>query len=183
MAATLTHDVLEQARRGESAALTLIYQSLAGQVTGYLTAKGVEDPDGAAQEVFLTVFSRLAEVTGGVDGLRRFTFSVAHARMVDATRARARAPHVVEYDAGADPRLEQSPQDALLDQLESSHLNRVLDSIAADQRDCILLRVVAGMSVDETAEILGKSAGAVKQLQRRGLLAMRKSLEEAGEHA
>ncbi|RZU63508.1 RNA polymerase sigma factor [Zhihengliuella halotolerans] len=178
MAAILTDDVLEQARHGDTGALTAIYQNLAAPVHGYLAAKGLEDPEAAAQEVFLTVFARLADVTGGAAGLRKFTFSIAHARMVDATRARARAPLAVEYDAATDPRVESSPQDELLGRLESGNLAQALESLVPDQRECVMLRIVAGMSIEETAEIMGKSAGSIKQLQRRGLLTMKKSLEE-----
>lgn len=178
MAAILTDDVLEQARHGDSGALTAIYQNLAGPVHGYLAAKGLEDPEAAAQEVFLTVFARLADVTGGAAGLRKFTFSIAHARMVDATRARARAPRIVEYEPAVDPRVETSPQDELLAQLESGHLAQALDSLVSDQRECVMLRIVAGMTIDETADIMGKSAGSIKQLQRRGLLSLKKTLEE-----
>ncbi|MCO1337903.1 hypothetical protein BJH93_03205 [Kocuria polaris] len=178
MAAILTDDVLEQARHGDTGALTALYQNLAGPVHGYLAAKGLEDPEAAAQEVFLTVFARLADVTGGAAGLRKFTFSIAHARMVDATRARARAPRAVEYDAATDPRVESSPQDELLGRLESGYLAQALESLVPDQRECVMLRIVAGMTIEETAEIMGKSAGSVKQLQRRGLLTMKKSLEE-----
>jgi DNA-directed RNA polymerase specialized sigma24 family protein len=59
----------------------------------------------------------------------------------------------------------------------------VLDGLLPDQRECVLLRIVAGLSIEETAAALGKSAGSVKQLQRRGLLAMKKALEGAEVHA
>ncbi|GAA3668726.1 sigma-70 family RNA polymerase sigma factor [Arthrobacter ginkgonis] len=182
MAEALTDEVLQHARRGEPDALATVYRSLAGQVLGYLEAKGVDDAEGATQDVFLTVFSRIGDMEGGVSGLRSFTFSVAHARMVDATRARARAPWVDEYSPEEDPRRSPSPQDEVMDRLGSGELAAVLDGLLPDQRECVLLRIVAGLSIEETAAALGKSAGAVKQLQRRGLLAMKKALEGAEVH-
>ncbi|GAB3660614.1 sigma-70 family RNA polymerase sigma factor [Zhihengliuella somnathii] len=183
MAATVSDDVLEEAQRGAPEALTAIYQSLAAQVHGYLAAKGVEDAEGAAQEVFLTVFARLDEVSGGIAGLRTFTFSVAHARMVDATRARARGPQLTEYDAAADPRVAASPQDEVMSQLASSELMPALDTLGEEQRECIILRIVVGMTLEETAEIMNKSVGSIKQLQRRGLKSLKVAFEEvqAGE--
>jgi RNA polymerase sigma-70 factor (ECF subfamily) len=41
----------------------------------------------------------------------------------------------------------------------------------------VTLRVLADLSVEETARVLGRTPGAVKQLQRRGLLALREILE------
>ena len=43
-----------------------------------------------------------------------------------------------------------------------------------DQRDVLLLRILGDLTVDQVADVLGKSAGAVKQLQRRGLEAIRR---------
>jgi RNA polymerase sigma factor (sigma-70 family) len=178
----LTDEVLSRAQKSDPAALATVYQALAGQVVGYLAGKGVEDPEGVAQDVFLTVFSRLGEVDGGATGLRRFTFSVAHARMVDDVRRRARAPRIDEYRPETDDRTTPSALDAVLERLGSGHLAGVLEQLGEDQRECVLLRVVAGLSLEETAAVMGKSVGSIKQLQRRGLLAMKKSLEEVGVH-
>ena len=49
----------------------------------------------------------------------------------------------------------------------------LLDRLNADQRAVLMLRVIGDLSIDETATALGKTPGAVKQLQRRGLLALR----------
>ncbi|MGG5752919.1 RNA polymerase sigma factor [Zafaria sp. Z1313] len=180
MAAVLTDEVLEKARQGSAEALSVLYEGLAGQVAGYLRAKGVEDAEGTTQDVFLTVLTQLDTVVGGIGGLRKFTFSVAHARMVDATRARARRPYEDEYQAESDPRAAAPASEELLDRLDSGPLGDVVDALPEAQRDCVLLRIVAGLSIEETAEVLGRTPGAVKQLQRRGLLAMKKTLEEVG---
>jgi RNA polymerase sigma-70 factor (ECF subfamily) len=42
----------------------------------------------------------------------------------------------------------------------------------------LILRVVADLSIDQIAEVMGRSSGAVKQLQRRGLIAVRQALAE-----
>jgi RNA polymerase sigma-70 factor (ECF subfamily) len=44
----------------------------------------------------------------------------------------------------------------------------------------VALRTVAGLSLEETADVLGRSVGAIKQLQRRGLLGLRALAEERG---
>lgn len=179
MVPVLTDEVMNRARQGDAEALSVLYGGLAGQVRGYLEAKGVEDAEGVTQDVFMAVFTQLAKLEGGIAGFKRFTFSVAHARMVDATRARVRAPRLDEYEADTDPRKASSAHETILDRLDSGPLGAVVDGLPTDQRECVLLRVVAGMSIEETANIMGKSPGAIKQLQRRGLLAMKKTLEEA----
>ena len=56
----------------------------------------------------------------------------------------------------------------------------LLRELPADQRDVLALRVIADLSVDAVAEIIGRSPGAVKQLQRRGLLGLRRLVLERG---
>jgi RNA polymerase sigma factor (sigma-70 family) len=46
---------------------------------------------------------------------------------------------------------------------------KLLDMLGEDQKEVLTLRIIAGITVDQVAEIMGKSAGAVKQLQRRAL--------------
>ena len=49
-------------------------------------------------------------------------------------------------------------------------------ALPPDQRRCLMLRYFEGFSIATTAEILGRSQGAVKQLQWRGLRNLSKSL-------
>jgi RNA polymerase sigma-70 factor (ECF subfamily) len=175
----LEDDVLERAREGAPGALREIYETLSPKVLGYLRGRGAEDPEGLTSEVFLQVFRRIAQVHGGVGGLRTFVFSVAHARLVDELRARARRPAVVPYDADDDERSSRSAEAEALDNDAPRRVYRMLDDLNADQRAVLVLRVIAELSIDETATALGKTPGAVKQLQRRGLLALRTLVDGA----
>ena len=85
MTDALTDEDLRDHARG-TAVFSQVYRTYASQVLGYLTARGVEDPEAAMQEVFLSVLPRLGTVQGGTAGLRTFIFSVAHARLVDDHR-------------------------------------------------------------------------------------------------
>jgi RNA polymerase sigma-70 factor (ECF subfamily) len=60
----------------------------------------------------------------------------------------------------------------------------VLDLLAVlspDQREVVLLRIVADLSVEEVGRMLGKSEGAIKALQHRALAALRRHFYRAGE--
>ena len=92
MAAPITDGVVRAAQAGEAAAFRVIYEELAPVVLGYLTAKGVADPEAVTSDVFLAALPRLRELSGGAAGLRTFVMSVAHARMVDDARRRRRQP-------------------------------------------------------------------------------------------
>ena len=62
--------------------------------------------------------------------------------------------------------------------LADAAARELLDGLPPDQRNVMLLRIVADLTVEQVAEILGKRAGAVKALQRRALESMRKKLSE-----
>lgn len=167
-------------RAGDPAAFRRVYAVLSPLVLGYLRAHGSADPEALTQEVFLTIFRRAADLRGGPDGLRTFALSVAHARLVDEWRARARRPDIVELDETEDPRVAPPAEVEALTALDSEAVVALLGALPEAQRSVVALRTVAGLSLEETADVLGRSVGAIKQLQRRGLLGLRALAEERG---
>jgi RNA polymerase sigma-70 factor (ECF subfamily) len=173
---TELHDEdVRDATAGIPEALSRVYTALAPQVRGYLAGHGSEDPDGVTNDVFVSVLAKLPTIHGGASGLRTFVFSVAHARLVDEHRRRARRPVLVPYDAGDDDRHSPSPAEA---GIERDELQRALAELTDDQRSVLLMRVVGDLTIDQTAAALGRSAGAVKQLQRRALTVLRELYEQ-----
>ncbi len=177
MSDQLLEDLLPAAQAGQAWALRAVYDQLSPRVASYLRARGASEPEDLTSEVFLTVFPKLHTLTGGAAGLRTFTFSVAHARLVDDLRKRGRRSPTVPYDPDTDLRTSASSEDDALANLGNDRVRALLDSLVPDQRDVLTLRVLGDLTVEQVAQALGKSAGAVKQLQRRGLLALRRTIE------
>lgn len=157
------------------------YAELSPAVLGYLKARGVDDPEAVTQDVFLALYPRMSSITGGQAGLRTLVFSIAHARSVDFYRRQDRTPTTVEHDPAADPRVTESAEDQAIARGAGGVALELLDSLSEDQREVLTLRVVADMSLEDTAAITGKSVGAVKQLQRRALTGLRNRLSKKGE--
>lgn len=174
----ITDEVVTAAQQGDPAALGDLYTGLAPSVFGYLRAKGVDDAEAVTSDVFLSVFSQLARLHGGAAGLRKLTFSIAHARMVDEHRASSRRPATVAFDAQVDTRLVASAEDDAHAHLSTERVLGILAMLPTDQREVLSLRIVADLSVEQVAEIIGRSSGAVKQLQRRALVAVRQALAD-----
>jgi len=65
--------------------------------------------------------------------------------------------------------------------LSNDQLMQAVSSLPNDQRDCVLMRFVQELSIAETAQALGRSEGAIKQLQLRAVRSLAKMLgpEEA----
>ncbi len=63
----------------------------------------------------------------------------------------------------------EGPEIEVLSSLTNESLLRALGELPTEQRECLIMRFLQGLSIAETAEILGRSSGAVKQLQLRGV--------------
>lgn len=176
--AGLSERDVEGAVAGEQAALRRVYESLAPAITGYLRSHGADDPEGSTQDVFVGLLPRLHGLRGGVAGLRTLAFSIAHARLVDEHRRRAKRPFVAPFEPDEDPRSSESAEAHAVERAEAVHVQELLAGLSEEQRAVVSLRVVAQLSLEETAVVTGKTVGAVKQLQRRGLLALRAQLQE-----
>lgn len=173
MTDVLTDDALCALQGRESELFNLVYRSYAPQVLGYLTARGVEDPEATMQDVFLAILPRLETISGGAHGIRTFVFSIAHARMVDDHRKQSRTPQKLPFDPELDSREDASAESAAMLRVAPGEVLRLLDVLVEDQKEVLTLRIIGGLTVEQVAEIMGKSAGAVKQLQRRALNRLR----------
>jgi len=163
-----------RARGGTTAErFTAAYRELSPRVLGYLRTHGVDDPEAATNDVFLALHRRFAAIEGGDDGVRTLVFSIAHARLVDFHRAQARHPRHVPFDADDDPRHAASAEDVAIDLVGGGGAMAMLTRLGDDQRQAISLRVIAGLSLQETAQVMDRSVGSIKQLQRRALESLR----------
>ncbi|MGH3383613.1 MAG: sigma-70 family RNA polymerase sigma factor [Nocardioidaceae bacterium] len=92
--------------------------------------------------------------------------------------------HRLEVVAGELPEQRTSgngPEDEVLASLTSELLVEAVRSLPNEQRDCLLMRFVQGMSIAQTAEALDRSEGAIKQLQLRAVRRLARVLpREAG---
>lgn len=158
-------------------ALTRIYSELAPAVSGYLRLRGAGEPDDVASEVFLGVFRNLHSFSGGEEQFRSWVFTIAHRRLLDERRRMGRTPRpeplpdVLPAVQGGDVGIDA------LGELGADWVRDVLGRLSRDQRAVLLLRVVADLSVEEVARILGKRPGAVRALQHRGVKTLRRQLE------
>jgi DNA-directed RNA polymerase specialized sigma24 family protein len=70
----------------------------------------------------------------------------------------------------------EDPEELAIDRLEGSRVLAGLRQLSPDQREVLLLRMAAGLTAPEVAALVGKSTGAVKALQHRGLASLARVL-------
>jgi RNA polymerase sigma-70 factor (ECF subfamily) len=172
--------VLAAARTGAEWAWTRIYRELAPSVLGYVRARGAPDPEDLTGEIFLQVVRDLRGFEGNERDFRAWVFVIAHHRLIDDRRRRGRRPAEPTADVPADERPAPGADEQALEAIADERVRRVIEQLSPEQRDVLLLRLLGGLTVEEIAKALGKSAGAVKALQRRGLAAIQRALAKEG---
>lgn len=179
MGAGLHPDVLLAARAGAGWGFERVFDALAPAVHGYLRAQGARDPESAVSEVFLRVHRRLPAFDGDVAKFRSWVFVIAHNVVLDERRWLRRRPLEEAVAATPDRPAPSDTEDMVLRRLADRRLRALLDTLSPDQRDVLLLRYVADLSLEQAAEATGRSVTAVKALQRRALDALRRRLRSA----
>jgi RNA polymerase sigma factor (sigma-70 family) len=174
-------DVLAAAQAGAAWAFEVLYRDLSPSVTGYLRMHGAAEPDDLASETFLGVFTGLAGFRGNEDALRAWVFTIAHRRLVDDWRRRSRRPQVADDDTGLGGHVGGNVEDDVLVQVGTDSVHRLCAELPDDQRAVLLLRILADLTVEQVAQVMGRSVGSVKALQRRGLRSLRDTVERAPE--
>ena len=172
-------DVLAAAQAGAAWAFEVLYRDLSPAVTGYLRLHGAAEPDDLASETFIGVFTGLAGFSGDEDALRAWVFTIAHRRLVDDWRRRSRRPQVTDDPGDLGVVVGGDAEDDALARVGAETVHRLCGGLPADQRSVLLLRILADLTVEQVAEVLGRSVGSVKALQRRGLRTLRAQLDSA----
>jgi len=177
--------VLTAARDGAPWALERMFSALAPVVTGYLRIQGSAEPEDLTSEVFVAVLRNLTDFHGDEAGFRSWVFTIAHRRLLDERRRRARRPPPDHLPDTADVFAAEltAPDDvegAIDRSLGVERVRTLCGRLVPGQRDVLLLRLLGDLNVEQVAETLGKTTGAVKALQRRGLLAIGRLLDREG---
>ncbi len=172
-------DVLSAAQANAGWAFQRLFEELARPVAGYLRVQGAAEPDDLANEVFLGVFSGIGRFEGSQERFRSWVFTIAHHRLVDERRRLRRRPALADEEPDANVSGGDAEDDALRSG-SNERVRQLLGRLAPDQRDVLLLRILVDLTVEQVADSLGKTPGAVKALQRRGLAALRKEISTEG---
>jgi RNA polymerase sigma factor (sigma-70 family) len=173
--------LLAAAQTGAEWAWDRIYRDLAPPVRGYLVAHGAADPDDLLGEVWLQVARNVGTFTGDEAGFRSWVFMVAHHRLIDERRRRARRPEAAVDDRAGDDWAGVAPsaEEEALREVEAAEVRRLLAGLTDEQRQVLTLRILGDLTVEQVAGILGKRPGAIKALQRRALRSLEMHVPEA----
>ena len=172
--------LVELARGGDTEAFGLLYDHYQPSVHRFLyyrTRSNTLAEDLTSE----TFFRALRSMTGfrwqGKD-FGAWLMTIARNLATDHFKAgRTRLEHSTE-DMGLHDDATEGPEDVVLAGLTNEILGQALQQLPDEQRDCLIMRFLQGMSIAETAAVLDRSDGAVKQLQLRGVRNLAKLMPE-----
>lgn len=164
---------LRAARRGRQASWDAIYRDLAPSLLGYARSQRAPDPEDLVGEVFLEVVRSLPRLSvDDEDQFRAWTFTIMRRRLIDARRAASRRP----VEPAPNETLESAAggfEEDVLARLSRDEVLALLDRLSSDQREVLVLRLVAGLRTPEIAQVTDRHPEAVKGLAKRGIARLR----------
>jgi RNA polymerase sigma-70 factor (ECF subfamily) len=129
--------------------------------------------DDVAQEVCLAVLTALPRYVDQGRPFMAFVYGIAAHKVNDAHRATARNRIEPVASVPEEPTTEAGPEQRAMHSEMRSRMAELLQLLPAGQREILVLRVVVGMSAEETANAVGSTAGAVRVAQHRALARLR----------
>ena len=171
--------LIKLAIAGDEAALAALYERYVDAIYRYVVYR-VNDryvAEDITADVFLRVVESLSQYDERGVPFVAWLYRISHARVIDYWRRTNRRPTVpIDSLAGH----EEHSDDAGLatDVLQHRALSDALQKITAEQQEVLVLKFMQGLSNEEISQIVGKTIGAVKALQHRGLEALARLLKE-----
>lgn len=171
--------LLEKASQADPVALGMLYDIYSPKIYSYIYHR-VGQAD-LAEDMTGQVFMRMLEAirSGHVwrTSFSGWLYRIAHNLVIDYYRRRQRASFVDIEEVSPVRAVRGDPLRMVEQHLESERLRAAMATLTEEQAQVITLRFLEEMSISEVAEIMDKSEGAIKALQYRAVLALRRAME------
>jgi len=136
--------------------------------------------DDVAQEVCMAAIQALPRYQDQGRPFLAFVYGIAAHKVADAHRAAGRNRSEPTDSVPERYSLESGPEQMALQADSASRMNKLLEILPEKQREILILRIVVGMSAEETAEAVGSTPGAVRVAQHRALARLKSEIIAAG---
>jgi RNA polymerase sigma-70 factor, ECF subfamily len=171
-------DLTDLAVSGQPEAIESLLEQVRPMVVRYCRARlgrisgHYHIADDVAQEVCIAVLSALPRYRDMGRPFASFVYGIASHKVADAVRSATRSAVPTE-DLPDGPDERPGPEEIAVAYIEAQRARDLLARLPGHLRELLVLRVVAGLSAEETGNVLGMSAGAVRVAQHRALARLR----------
>ncbi|SDN50643.1 RNA polymerase sigma-70 factor, ECF subfamily [Nocardioides szechwanensis] len=172
--------LVELARTGDSDAFGLLYDHYQSSVYRFLyyRTRSATLAEDLTSETFFRALRSMTNFRWQGKDFGAWLMTIARNLATDHFKAGRTRLEMTTEDMGAHDDSTEGPELTVLAGLTNEILLKALTQLPDEQRDCLVMRFLQGMSIAETAAVLGRSDGAVKQLQLRGVRNLAKLMPE-----
>ncbi|MEU3194340.1 ECF subfamily RNA polymerase sigma factor, BldN family [Streptomyces sp. NPDC006992] len=173
-------DLVERAQDGEAEAFGRLYDQYSDTVYRYIYYRvgGRATAEDLTSETFLRALRRIGTFTWQGRDFGAWLVTIARNLVADhfkSSRFRLEVTTGEMLDANE---VERSPEESVLETLSNAALLEAVRKLNPQQQECVTLRFLQGLSVAETARVMGKNEGAIKTLQYRAVRTLARLLPD-----
>ncbi|MCU0495114.1 MAG: sigma-70 family RNA polymerase sigma factor [Chloroflexaceae bacterium] len=170
------NELITRAKASDPNALATIYERYSPGIYRYIYYRvgDAEVAEDLRAEVFLRMLESMDRYEDRGWPISAWLYRIARDRTIDLLRRQQKRPHL-PLEAWSD--LCDGPEGTVDVQMAREELHRSLAHLTEHQRMVIWLRFIENFSVQEVAQRLGRTEGAVKALQHRALQTLARVLE------
>jgi RNA polymerase sigma-70 factor, ECF subfamily len=163
--------LVELARGGDAEAFGQLYDHYQGSVYRFIfyRTRSQTLAEDLTSETFLRALRNMSGFRWQGKDFGAWLMTIARNLCTDHFKAGRTRLELTTDDMGAHDDATEGPENAVMATLTNEVLLDGLRQLSDEQRDCLIMRFLQGLSIAETAAVLGRSEGAVKQLQLRGV--------------
>jgi RNA polymerase sigma-70 factor, ECF subfamily len=169
---------LAAARAGDEDAFTTLFRGVQPALLRYLRVMAGPSAEDVAAETWVQVVRDLGTFSGDEEAFRAWVCTVGRHRFLDSRRAAARRPESVVAEP-PEPDVAPDPATVVEEMFSTERALALVSTLPPDQAEVVMLRVVAGLGVAATADVVGRSPSHVRVLCHRGLRRLARQLGEA----
>ncbi|MGY1641158.1 sigma-70 family RNA polymerase sigma factor [Geodermatophilus sp. SYSU D00703] len=163
--------LVRQAQEGDAEAFGRLYDHYVTPVHRYLLHR-VGDralAEDFTSETFVRALRRIDSLSFQGRDVGAWLVTIARNIVLDHVKSSRFRLEVTTADMRDADRVTDGPEDAVVQQLTNEQLLACIRQLGGEQQECISLRFLQGLSVSETAAVMGKKEGAIKALQHRAV--------------
>jgi RNA polymerase sigma-70 factor (ECF subfamily) len=176
--------LLKIAKEGETEAFGELYERHIQAVFRFLYARlnNRLDAEDFAEEVFIRAWNSLSTYDERGTPFLAYLLIIARNVLIDHYRRNGRSPQHVSIEDLPLSDLNPDPGEITTTNFKHQELHKAISELREDYQEVLVLRFINELSPTETAQVMKRSAGAVRVLQHRALAAIRKTLGEKYDH-
>ena len=159
------------AQDGDGDAFGLLYDRYVDSVFRFIYYR-VNDralAEDFTSETFVRALRRISTISYQGRDIGAWFVTIARNIVLDHMKSARHRLEVTTADTIEGPERAESTENAVLSSLDSQRLMAAVAELGEEQRECVMLRFMQGLSVSETAAVMGKNDGAIKALQHRAV--------------